>query len=194
MVRRAKGLDARGAQSFRAILRRRRDWSMSASFQFRNHVAVHVRPFAIDRALQLQSRAMFRRKGCGNPLAVICRIVPPFGVVFRKREQFLRMLVQTNLLGQVPEKRASVSLNSDFAMLERGQERLRIRTRFNNTDMAQQARSLTGPHKLSGISVGANQAVLRLTNSPSRPAPVSRSVQGSGTVSPSSEKEALNGP
>jgi hypothetical protein len=48
--------------------------------------------------------------------------------------------------------------------------------------------------KLWEFSAAVNQVVLRLRNNPSRPAPVSRSVQGSGTGSPSSEKEALNGP
>jgi hypothetical protein len=97
----------------------RRDWSLSASFQLRNNVAVHLSAFAIDGALQLQTRAVIRRKRCGNNLAVIRGIIPALCVFFDKRQQLSSTLVQRNLLGQVPEKRASVSPNSDFVMFKR---------------------------------------------------------------------------
>ena len=103
---------------FARFSRHRRDWSGSASFQLRNNVAVHLSPFAIDSALQLQTRAMFRRKVSGNHLAVIRGIVLSLCVFFDKRQQLSSTLVQRNLLGQVPEKRASVSPNSDFVMVE----------------------------------------------------------------------------
>jgi hypothetical protein len=53
---------------------------------------------------------------------VIRGVVPPLGIFFDKRQQLLSTLVQRNLLGQVPEKRASVSPNSDFAMFNKVQE------------------------------------------------------------------------
>ena len=71
---------------FARFLRRRRDWSVSASFQLRNNVAVHLSALAIDGALQLQTRAVIRRKACGNDLAVIRGIVPSLGVFFDKRQ------------------------------------------------------------------------------------------------------------
>jgi hypothetical protein len=49
---------------------------------------------------------------------VIRGIVPSLGVFFDKRQQLRNTLVQSNLLGQVPEKRPSVSPNSDFVMLK----------------------------------------------------------------------------
>src|SRR4029077_19655468 len=87
LVKRAKGLDAPDEESFRAILRDRRDWSASVSFQLCNNVAMHLRAFAIDSALQLQTRAMVRRQLGGNHLTVIRGIVPPLGVFLDKRQQ-----------------------------------------------------------------------------------------------------------
>jgi hypothetical protein len=63
---------------------------------------------------------MIRRELCSNHLAVIRSVVPPLGIFFDKRQQLLSTLVQRNLLGQVPEKRASVSPNSVFAMCSTG--------------------------------------------------------------------------
>lgn len=93
---------------------------MLIGFYLSNNVAMHLRPFAIDRALQLQTRAMVRRELCGNHLTVIRGIVPSLGVFFDKRQQLRNSLVQRNLLGQVPEKRASVSPISDFVTLKTG--------------------------------------------------------------------------
>jgi hypothetical protein len=56
---------------------------------------MHLRAFAIDGALQLQTSAMILRELCSNHLAVIRSVVP--------------------------EKRASVSPNSDFAMFNKVQ-------------------------------------------------------------------------
>jgi hypothetical protein len=82
---------------------------------------MHLRAFAIDGALQLEASAMILRELCSNHLAVIRSVVPSLGIFFDKRQQLLNTLVQRNLLGQVPEKRASVSPNSDFAMFNRVQ-------------------------------------------------------------------------
>jgi hypothetical protein len=82
---------------------------------------MHLRAFAIDGALQLETSAMILRELCNNHLAVIRSVVPPLGIFFDKRQQLLSTLVQRNLLGKVPEKRASVSPNSDFAMFNRVQ-------------------------------------------------------------------------
>ena len=84
---------------------------------------MHLRAFAIDGALQLQTSAMTLRELCSNHLAVIRSVVPPLGIFFDKRQQLLSTLVQRNLLGQVPEKRASVSPNSDFVTLKTGRTR-----------------------------------------------------------------------
>jgi hypothetical protein len=88
---------------FARFLMHRRDWSLSGSFQLLNDVAVHLSAFAIDGALQLQTRAMVRRKLRGNYLAVIRGIVPSLCVFFDKRQQLSSTLVQSILLGQVPE-------------------------------------------------------------------------------------------
>jgi hypothetical protein len=53
---------------------------------------------------------------------VIRGIVPPLGIFFGKRQQLLSIFVHRNLLGQVPEKRPSVSLNSYFVTFERGNQ------------------------------------------------------------------------
>src|SRR6202040_98249 len=66
--------------------------------------------------------AMILRELCSDHLAVIRSVVPPLGIFFDKRQQLLSTLVQRDLLGQVPEKRASVSPNSDFAMFNKVQE------------------------------------------------------------------------
>jgi hypothetical protein len=108
---------------FARFSRHRRDWSLSASFRLRNNVAVHLSAFAIDGALQLQTRAMVRRELCGNHLTVMSGIVPSLGVFFDKRQQLRNTLVQRNLLGRVPEKRVSVSPNSDFVTLKTGRTR-----------------------------------------------------------------------
>lgn len=136
---------------FARFLRHRRYWSVSVSFQLRNNVAVHLSAFAIDRALQLQTRAMIRRKLCGNDLAVIRGIVPPLGVFFGKRQQLLSTLVQRILLGQVPEKRTSVSPNSDFAMFKKEHVGGGIRTHFNDRSTAQQALRLAVSHQRRGM-------------------------------------------
>jgi hypothetical protein len=102
----AGGLDARNEESFRGFL----------CAHLSDNIAMHLRAFAIDGALQLQTRAMIQRKLCGNHLAVIRSIVPPLGVFFDKRQQLLRTVVQRNLLGRVPEKWRSVSPNWDFKM------------------------------------------------------------------------------
>jgi hypothetical protein len=54
---------------------------------------------------------------------VIRGIVPSLGVFFDKRQQLRNTLVQRNLLGRVPEKRASVPPNSDFVTLKTGRTR-----------------------------------------------------------------------
>ena len=95
------------------------------------NVAMHLRAFAIDSALQLQTRAMVRRELGGNHLTVIRGIVPPLGVFLDKRQQLHSTLVQRILLGQVPEKRTSLSPNSDFAMFDGGHVRRGLRTQFN---------------------------------------------------------------
>jgi hypothetical protein len=108
---------------FALFLRHRRYWSVSASFQLRNNVAVHLSAFAIDGALQLQTRAMIRRELCGNDLAVIRSIVPSLRVFFDKRQQLRNTLVQRNLLGQIPESGRVYHQISDFVILKR--ERVR---------------------------------------------------------------------
>jgi hypothetical protein len=118
MAKRAKGWMREVKSRFARFCGTDEIGSVSVSFQLRNNVAVHLSPFAIDSALQLQTRAMVRRELCGDHLTVIRGIVPSLGVFFDKRQQLRNTLVQNNLLGQVPEKRASVSPNLDFVMLK----------------------------------------------------------------------------
>jgi hypothetical protein len=112
-------LDARAEESFRAIFTgRSRNFSELVGSQLRNNIPVHLRPFAIDRALKLQTRAMVRRELCRNHLTVIRGIVPSLGVFFDKRKQLLSTLVQYVLLGQVPEKRAECITKFGFCDVE----------------------------------------------------------------------------
>ena len=75
---------------------------------------MHLSAFAIDGALQLQTRAMIRRELCGNDLAVIRSIVPSLRVFLEKRQQLRNTLVELNPPGPYSRKRASVSPNSDL--------------------------------------------------------------------------------